>query len=267
MSGKTNDLRTGRVSLVTGAGSGIGRAAALRLARRGDAVGVFDLSTDGAAQTVAAIDSADGRAIALVGDVSSASDLGKAVAALTDAYGPLTTAVANAGIEMIGTVLETSEADWQRAISVMLTGTFLTARATLPQLIEQGGSFVAVASDAGISGFQNWAAYVAAKHGVVGLVRAMALDHGPQGVRCNVVCPGPTVTPLMDRVHAAVPDEQVAQWAGNVPLGRFAEAEAIADAIAHLSSDDARHTNGLVYVVDGGTHAGPFDRAEVPAGG
>jgi NAD(P)-dependent dehydrogenase (short-subunit alcohol dehydrogenase family) len=256
-----------RVSFVTGAGSGIGRAAAERLAARGDAVAVFDLSADGAAATVAAIEHAGGRATALVGDVSSAEDLERAVDATAYRYGPVTTAVANAGVEALGTVLETSEADWRRAISVMLTGTFLTARCTLPQLIERRGSFLAVASDAGISGFQNWAPYVAAKHGVVGLVRAMALDHGPQGVRCNVVCPGPTVTPLMDRVHGGIPDDRVEQWARNVPLGRFAQPEAVADAIAHLSSDDARHTNGLVYVVDGGTHAGPFDRAEVPAGG
>src|SRR4051794_12713401 len=121
MTGTANAPPIDRVALVTGAGSGIGRAASLRLAQRGDAIGVFDLSADGAAETVALVEAAGGHALALPGDVSSANDLARAVATLADTYGPLTTAVANAGIEMLGTVLETSEADWQRAISVMLT--------------------------------------------------------------------------------------------------------------------------------------------------
>lgn len=249
------------VALVTGAGSGIGRATALRLARRGDAICVFDLSARAAAETVALIAEAGGQAVEQPGDVASAADLECALSAARR-LGPLTAVVANAGIEMIGTVLETSEERWHRALSVMLTGTFLTARATLPDLIQQRGSFVAVASDAGLAGFQNWAAYVAAKHGVVGLVRAMALDHGPQGVRVNVVCPGPTLTPMNERVLAGVAPERAANLERQVPLGRLAEPEAVADAIAHLTSEEARHTNGLAYAVDGGSHAGPFDPDE-----
>jgi NAD(P)-dependent dehydrogenase (short-subunit alcohol dehydrogenase family) len=236
---------------------------AVRLARRGDAIGVLDLSQAGADETVRLVEQVGGRALAVAGDVASADDLARAVAATSSRWGPLTSVVANAGIEMIGTVLDTSEERWQRAISVMLTGTFLTARATLPELIEQRGCFVAVASDAGLSGFQNWAAYVAAKHGVVGLVRAMALDHGPQGVRVNVVCPGPTLTPMNDRVLEGVAPERAAAYARQVPLGRLAEPGAVADAVAHLTSDEARHTTGLVYSVDGGAGAGPFDPHEV----
>ena len=252
------------VVLITGAGSGIGRATALRLARRGDAVGIFDLSRSGATETAALVRDAGGEAIVAVGDVASADDLASAVAELTEQHGPLTAAVANAGVEMIGTVLETSEERWHRAMSVMLTGTFLTARATLPGLIAQRGCFVAVASDAGVAGFQNWAPYVAAKHGIVGLVRAMALDHGPQGVRVNVVCPGPSLTPMNERILEGVAPERAAEFAAQVPLGRHAEPEAVADAIAHLTSAEARHTNGLVYLVDGGAGAGHFDPREAP---
>jgi meso-butanediol dehydrogenase / (S,S)-butanediol dehydrogenase / diacetyl reductase len=254
----------GGVVFITGAGSGIGRATALRHAARGDAVGIFDLSREGAAETAALIGEAGGDASFAVGDVASAEDLARAVAELTEQHGPLTAAVANAGIEMIGTVLETSEERWQRAISLMLTGTFLTARATLPGLIEQRGCFVAVASDAGVTGFQNWAPYVAAKHGIVGLVRAMALDHGPQGVRVNVVCPGPSLTPMNERVLEGVAPERAAELAAEVPLGRHAEPAAVADVIAHLTSAEARHTNGLVYMVDVGAGAGHFDPREAP---
>ena len=251
------------VALITGAGSGIGRATALRLARRGDAVCVLDRVDAAAAETVALVEAAGGRAAAVPGDVTSAADLEAAVAAARG-LGSLTSVVANAGIEMIGTVLETSEERWQDALSVILTGTFLTARATLPDLIARRGSFVAVASDAGQRGFQNWAAYVAAKHGVVGLVRAMALDHGPQGVRVNAVCPGPTLTPMNERVLAGVAPERAASYERAVPLGRLADPEAVADVIAHLTSEEARHTNGLTYAVDGGSHAGGFDPDEVP---
>jgi meso-butanediol dehydrogenase / (S,S)-butanediol dehydrogenase / diacetyl reductase len=260
----TDKANAAGVAFVTGAGSGIGRATALRLAARGDAVGIFDLSEPGAAETTSLIRDAGGQACVAVGDVASAGDLARAVAQLTERHGPLTTAVANAGIEMIGTVLDTSEQRWDRAISVMLTGAFLTARATLPGLLAQRGSFVAVASDAGVAGFQNWAPYVAAKHGVVGLARAMALDYGPHGVRVNVVCPGPSLTPMNDRVLEGVAPERAAEYAAQVPLGRHAEPEAVADVIAHLTSEEARHTNGLVYMVDGGSGAGHFDPREVP---
>jgi NAD(P)-dependent dehydrogenase (short-subunit alcohol dehydrogenase family) len=249
------------VALVTGAGSGIGRATCLRLAHRGDAICAFDVAPEAAARTAELVEGEGARAVAVAGDVRSAADLERAVGAARQ-LGTVTSAVANAGIEMIGTVLETSEERWQQALGVMLTGTFLTARATLPDLIEARGSFVAVASDAGLAGFQSWAAYVAAKHGVVGLVRAMALDHGPHGVRVNAVCPGPTLTPMNDRVLAGVPPEQAARYELQVPLGRHAAADDVAAAIAHLTSDEARHTNGLAYVVDGGSHAGRFEPDE-----
>lgn len=244
-----------------GGASGIGRATAIRLAGRGDAVGVFDLSGHGAEETVGLINAAGGRARVITGDVASSQDVRRAVTETVEEFGPLTGAVANAGIEVEATVLTTTEETWQRSLDVMLTGCFLTARHTLPYLIEQNGTFVATASDAGVSGYQNWAPYVAAKHGVIGLVRAMALDHGPEGVRSCAVCPGWTATPMIDRVLTGVQPEVVAEHAASIPLGRFATPEVIADVIAHLSSDQARHTNGLIYVVDGGVHVGPFERA------
>jgi meso-butanediol dehydrogenase / (S,S)-butanediol dehydrogenase / diacetyl reductase len=166
--------------------------------------------------------------------------------------------VAGAATEMPGAVLEITGEAWDREIAVTLTGVFNTARATLTDLLRTQGSFVAVASDAGIAGFQDAAAYVAAKHGVVGLVRAMALDYGPRGVRSNAVCPGPTNTPMLVRLGRSRPEE-LRRYAAYVPLGRVAEPSAVAEAIAHLTSVAACHTNGLAYVVDGGSHAGQFD--------
>jgi meso-butanediol dehydrogenase/(S,S)-butanediol dehydrogenase/diacetyl reductase len=142
-------------------------------------------------------------------------------------------------------------------IATNLTGTFLTARFALPHLLSGGGAFVAVSSDAGLQGAPAYAAYCASKHGVAGLVRAMALDHGPQGVRCNAVCPGFTWTPMAERLLGDDARER-SFWEGAVPLGRFGRPEEIADVIAHLSSPEAAYTNGLLYAADGGGTAGFF---------
>jgi meso-butanediol dehydrogenase/(S,S)-butanediol dehydrogenase/diacetyl reductase len=143
---------------------------------------------------------------------------------------------------------------------VNLTGVFLTARYAIPHL-EAGGeaSFVAVSSDAGIQGAAGFAAYCASKHGVIGLVKSLALDHGPRGVRCNAVCPGFVETPMAERIFADLPEQERERWRGTVPLGRFGLPEEVAEAIAHLSSPQASYVNGHTYVIDGGGTAGYFD--------
>lgn len=248
------------VAFVTGAASGIGAAVARRLAGKGAAVGLFDVSPAGVEAAAAAIAVDGGRAIPFQGDVSDDCAVGDAMAATVSAFGPLTTAVSCAGIAVTGTVNDLSLAQWQHTLNVNLTGVFVTARHAIPRLVEAGGgAFTAISSDAGIVGAEGFAAYCASKHGVVGLIRCLALDHGPQGVRANAVCPSFVETPMADRIFASSGDDVRDRYANSVPLGRFARPDEVAAAVAHLTSAEASYTNGLIYVIDGGATAGYFE--------
>ena len=250
------------VAFVTGAGSGIGAAVASRLAARGASVALFDLSKSGVEATAVAIDAAGGRVLPLHGDVSDDGAVEQAVATTVASFGALTTTVSCAGIAVTGTVLDTPVADWQHALAVNLTGVFLTARHTIPQMIQSGGGvFTAISSDAGVQAAEGFAAYCASKHGVVGLIRCLALDHGPHGVRANAVCPGFVETPMADQIFEGASADVRQYYASTVPLGRFAKPEEVAAAVAHLTSTEASYTNGLLYLIDGGATAGYFEGA------
>jgi NAD(P)-dependent dehydrogenase (short-subunit alcohol dehydrogenase family) len=244
-------------ALVTGGGSGIGRATALELAARGYGVGVLDLSRDSAEAVVREIESSHGRAVAAAGDVSVERDVQEAVRTVVAELGPLGVAVACAGIEVTGEVTTMDLDQWRRVFAVNVDGVMLTARAAIPAMLEhgQGGAFVAISSDAGVLGTAGWAAYTATKHAVIGLVRTFALDYGPVGIRSNVVAPSFVNTPMIDRIFEGADDERAA-WARRTPLGRFAAPEEVARVIAHLVSSEASYTNGHVYMVDGGETAG-----------
>ncbi|MGW4340343.1 SDR family NAD(P)-dependent oxidoreductase [Rhodococcus koreensis] len=242
------------IAFVTGAGSGIGRATAQRLASRGAALALLDLDRDALASLVAELGT--DRVLALPADVSSATDVEDAVAATITRFGRLDTVVANAGIEVPGEVTSLPLDRWERALAINVTGVFLTARSTIKHLEQSpNAAFVAVASDAGLRGAQGWPAYAATKHAVIGLIKSMALDHGPAGVRVNAVCPGWVHTPLLDRVMREESQQKVL---GNIPLGRLATPDDVAAVITHLSSPDSRHTNGMAYLMDGGEMAGGF---------
>lgn len=247
-----------KVAFLTGAGSGIGRATAELLGGRGFAVAVFDIDADSVRDTERRILEDGGSALAFAGDVRSDTDVRRAVEATVDAFEAITTVAAIAGVEVLGTVLDLSVSEWERALAVNLTGVFLTARHTMPWLIKSRGSFTAVSSDMGVAGDQGYAAYCASKHGVLGLVRCMALDHGPKGVRTNVVCPAFVDTPMAARIFASVDPAQMEFYRSSIPLARFATPEEVAKVIAHLASDEATFTNGMVYMVDGGATAGYF---------
>lgn len=251
-------MTTPKNAFITGAGSGIGRAVASLLAERGTRVALFDRSADGLAETASAI--ATDSPVVIEGDVTREEDVVAAVQEATTRFGQLDAAVSCAGIEVTGLVPEMDIDDWHRVIAVNLTGTFLTARHTIPALESAGGgSFVAISSDAGVQGASGFGAYCASKHGVIGLVRSLALDHGPAGVRSNAVCPGFVETPMADRIFADTDPDERRRWEQTVPLGRFARPEEVAAVVAHLTSDEGRYTNGLVYSIDGGSTAGYFE--------
>jgi len=246
-------------AFVTGAGSGIGRATALRLARAGAGVGVFDRDEAGVAATVEEVSASGGKAIGLVGDVTVPDQVSDAVARTVDELGGLDATAACAGIEVTGTVESMGVSDWDRAIAVNLTGVMLTARHAIPAMVaDDGGAFVAISSDLGVQGAADWTPYAVSKHGVVGLVRCLALDYGPKGVRSNVVCPSFVKTPMADRILGESPPEEQEAWAKLLPLARFSSPDEIAAVLFHLLSRDSSYTNGLVYMVDGGETAGLF---------
>lgn len=215
-----------------------------------------DCDLDGVTATVEAIRKAGGSAIALQADVASEADMNAAVEAALSEYGELGIAVAAAGIVTMGSTLELHRSEWQRVIDVNLTGTFLTAKACLPAMLERGnGAFVAVASDAATRGANGFAAYAASKHGVLGLVRSLALEFGGRGVRSNAVCPSFTETPMTEAIFRELQIDGEA-YAETRVMGRLARPEEVAAVIAHLVGDGAAYTNGAAYAVDGGLTAG-----------
>ncbi|WP_299530092.1 SDR family NAD(P)-dependent oxidoreductase [uncultured Streptomyces sp.] len=242
-----------RAVVVTGAGSGIGRAAALRFAAQGDKVLVADLNADGAAATVAAIEAAGGTAVAVVGDLSEQSVVDEVVATTVETFGGIDVLVNNAGImDTMSAAGDVSDAEWERVLRINLTAPFLLTRAALPHLLEAGkGAIVNTASEAGLRGSAAGAAYTASKHGIVGLTKSLAVIYRDKGVRTNAIAPGGTVTGI--RVEAdgtALGPGVIGAYMGNI--GRAADADEQASAIVFLASDAASNINGVILPVDNG---------------
>jgi NAD(P)-dependent dehydrogenase (short-subunit alcohol dehydrogenase family) len=237
----------GRVAIVTGGGSGIGEACARLLVERGAKVLVADWHPDAAGQVA---DELGDAAHAFVGDVADPSACHDMVAAAVERFGGLHIAVNNAGIAgEQNPVVAYSIEGWRKVLSVNLDGVFYCMRAELPVMIEGGGgSIINMSSILGTVGFAAAGAYVAAKHGVVGLTRAAALDHAGDGVRINVVGPGFIDTPLL----AAAPKEILDGIAALHPLGRMGTSREVAELVAFLASDRSSNTTGAYYTTDGG---------------
>ena len=257
-----------RTAVVTGAGSGLGRAIAIALAARGARVATVDLDAASAQETAKMIGAAGGGAAAFRADTSVAADIDRAVAGAVSEFGPLEIMVNNAGIlDGYFSVDEMSETVWRRVIDIDLTGVFLGCKRALQEMLPRGrGRIVNMASVAGLNGTGGGAAYIAAKHGVVGLTRQMAVAYSARGITVNAVCPGAIPTglrrnsqgilgpgvPDMSGRGVAVSDEQVRAL---VPAGRRGTAEDVASAVCYLASDEAGYVTGHTMVVDGGWRA------------
>jgi NAD(P)-dependent dehydrogenase (short-subunit alcohol dehydrogenase family) len=245
----------GRRTIVTGAGSGIGRAIAQRFAAEGARVAVADLDAEAGARVAAEIGEA---AISRRIDVTSTDEVRGLVAWVAETWGGLDVMVNNAGFGVAATTPETAEADWDRVLAVTLTGTFYGMKYAIPALrAAGGGAVINMASVAGLVGVADRAAYSAAKGGVIALTRAAAIDHVGEGIRVNCIAPGTVDTPWVRRITAGYDDPEAARAAmrARQPHGRLVTPEEIAAMAAYLASDEAGSVVGAVMIVDGGLTA------------
>ena len=246
----------GKVALVTGGGSGIGRASALVFAREGAKVIVADMVVEGGEETIGLIKKAGGEAIFVKADVSKTAEVEALINKAVETYGRLDCAYNNAGIEgSAATTPDYAEESWDRVITINLKGVWLCMKHEIPQMLKQGsGAIVNTASAAGLVGFRRGSAYVASKHGVVGLTKTAALEYAKSGVRVNAICPGAIDTPMMARITDHRP-QRAERMAAGEPVGRMGRPEEIAEAVVWLCSDAASFVTGHAMAVDGGITA------------
>ena len=244
----------GKVAIITGGGSGIGRATAELFAREGANVVVADYKAEIGRETVRAIKDAGGEALFVEVDVSDSAQVQRLVQSALDAYGGINILFNNAGVLLFGTVQDTEEEAWNRLMSINLTGVFLCTKAVLPHMIEGGGgSIINLTSSTGAhDAAANAVAYVTSKGGVALFTRAAAIDHAQDNVRINAIAPGPTDTPML-RDNLSV--EQLEAFATTFPMNRLGRPEELANAALFLASDESSFVTGAILAVDGGQTA------------
>ena len=253
------DLR-GKVAIVTGGAMGIGQATAIKLAEAGATVAVFDVNADAGRDTAAAVAQGGRTCDFFSCDVSVSAEVSRAVDAVAGKYGAVDILVSNAGIQLYGDTVATTEEEWDRLMGINLKGCFLVSKFVVPHM-SNGGAIVIVGSVQSMTAISNSVAYVASKHGLLGLTRAMSLDYAQRGIRVNCVCPGTVDTPMLHWAASLSKDPQkVIETCNRMhPLGRIGKAEEVADAITYLASPMASFITGAALIVDGGML--------VPAGG
>ena len=242
---------SGKVALVTGAGSGIGRASAVAFAREGADVVVADTVVESGEQTVRLIQEAGGQARFIAADVARPEEVQQLIGRVVEEFGRLDYAHNNAGIVRGGLTHELSEEDWERVLSVNLTGVWRCLKHEIAQMLQQGGgAIVNTASTLGLVGNVERSVYAASKHGVVGLTRVAALEYAQRGIRVNAVCPG-VIQTGMTAARLSDPDQR-ARMIADEPIGRYGEPAEVAAMVVWLCSDAASFVTGTAMPVDGG---------------
>lgn len=249
----------GKVALISGGTSGIGSATAIRFVREGAAVVITGRSSDRGEEVVRAMRAIGGDALFVRSDVRIAADCRNAVEQTLERFGKIDILFNNAGVFHPRTLPECTEEEWDETIDSSLKGAFLMSKYALPSMIERGrGSIIHTSSGWGILGGSGAASYCAAKGGLIVMAKAMAIDHGPQGIRVNCVCPGDVLTPMLhdDAAKRGMTWDDYAAGAAERPLGRIGTVDEIADAVLFLASDESSFVTGESLVVDGGGVAG-----------
>lgn len=251
----------GKIAIVTGAGSGLGRAAATRFAAEGAKVACVDVDQTGAEETVSTIGD---KGLVVVADVSREADADRMVTETVEHFGQPTILYANAGIGGQGKAAEVSLEQWESVLAVNITGVWLSSKYCLPHMVHLGGgSIITQGSATAMIGFPNVAPYSASKGAVVALTRQMAVDYARHGVRVNAICPGVIDTPLLRQARAEAQGVSEAEaetliheyWGPQIPMGRLGNVDHVAAMAVYLASDESEWTTGAAMMVDGGQTA------------
>lgn len=239
----------GKVAFITGFGSGLGQAIAIMFAQEGAAVAGTSKTESKGRDTVAIIEKNGGRALFRAGDVGNSSEMKALIDETVKEFGGIDIVVNSAGVRTNGSITEITEEAWERTLDTNLKGAFVVSRLAIPEMKKRGGGVVLhIAARSGMLGQAGRAAYCASKGGLITLTEAMAMDHAPDHIRVNCICPGPTRTPMVD---TSAP-EKLARYKARVPLGRIGEPEDVAQAALYLASDEASFVTAAILPVDGG---------------